>query len=179
MDVGAPPGFLYGSLTFGSTITPVVVGNTAGQTGTITDEGFLPRTVGTLRVTGPDASSFSLSADGCSGQTLEPAQAVNDLCSFSVSFHPAAPGTLTAQVNVPDTGAVSLTGYAKLPGTGSIQGHIYDGTHTPPTPLGQALVVASPLTTARLAATPPAPPTAAIRSRTSTPVFTRLPSNIP
>lgn len=105
------------SITFGSAADTVAVGSTVSQILNITDSGTAPLQIGTLSRGGPQAPSFSLSSDGCSGQTVQP----GDSCSVTVNFTPAAPGGYSAEVSVPDNAPgspqqVALGGTAGAPG---------------------------------------------------------------
>jgi hypothetical protein len=122
-------------LTFGSDASgqQVPLGSTVTKPLVTINEGFLPRQLGALTVSGPNASAFSLSSDGCSGQTLG-GTALG--CSVNVSFSASVAGTYTAQLNVPDNSldsphTVTLTAFAgngaptgitTPPGTGIIDG---------------------------------------------------------
>lgn len=116
--VSTPPdGFAFGPdpITFGSTSAAVDTGTSHTDQVTVTNDGYLPRVLGSVTVSGAQAASFSLSSDGCSGQTLAPGSS----CSLSVTFAPAAVGAFAAQVNVPDNApnspdVVSLSGFAVL-----------------------------------------------------------------
>jgi hypothetical protein len=63
------------------------------------------------QIIGPDAASFSISSDGCSGTTFNP----GNTCGIGVEFHPSSPGTKSAQLLIAgDAGnapvAISLSG---------------------------------------------------------------------
>jgi hypothetical protein len=106
------------SMTFGSPSNTVAAGTTVNQTLTITDSGSAALHIGTLSRSGPQASSFSLSSDGCAGQTVGPGNS----CSVTVNFSPGAPGSYSATVNIPDDASGSpqqlpLSGTAGSPGS--------------------------------------------------------------
>ncbi|MBA4373203.1 MAG: hypothetical protein C0402_10130 [Thermodesulfovibrio sp.] len=84
-----------------SNFSSVAVGSSSTQTFTITNAGSSAITLGTVNVTGADASSFSVT-NGCSG-VLAPAAS----CSVQVSFVPTAvnaqSGTIALSFSVPDS----------------------------------------------------------------------------
>lgn len=71
-----------------------------------------PTTFSGARVTGPAASAFSLTADGCRGATLLPRRT----CEVHVRYRPVHPGTRTAALEFRSTGGarstVALQGFA-------------------------------------------------------------------
>jgi len=88
------------SVNFGS----IYVGNTsAAQTFSVTNTGNTDLVIGTLSITGTNASEFSIQNDNCSLQTIAP----SGTCTLDVVFSPTSPGTKTAnlsiQSNDPDT----------------------------------------------------------------------------
>jgi alpha-tubulin suppressor-like RCC1 family protein len=97
-----------GSLVF----SPIAIGGQgAAETVTVTNNGAAPLAVYDAFTVGPNATSFTISGDSCSGHTVT----VGSSCSIGISSTPVAPGTTTAQLeidsNIPayDTD-VSLTG---------------------------------------------------------------------
>jgi Tol biopolymer transport system component len=84
------------------------------RTTTITNTGNVPFTINTVTVQGAQAVDFTITADGCSGVTLEPGAT----CTVSVRFRPSAVGERRASLRVDDTaiGGPHLVG---LVGTGS------------------------------------------------------------
>lgn len=109
--------FTPSSLTFGSPSDTIAAGSTVHETLKITASGTASLVIGTLSLTGPQQSSFSLSSDGCSGKTIPSGSS----CTVDVGFSPAASGTYTAAVSVPDNAPgspqhVSLTGDAGAAG---------------------------------------------------------------
>lgn len=105
--------FTPSSLTFGSSSDTIAAGSTVHQILKITASGTASLVIGTLSLTGPQQSSFSLSSDGCSAKTIPSGSS----CTVDVGFSPGASGTYTAAVSVPDNAPgspqqVSLTGDA-------------------------------------------------------------------
>jgi hypothetical protein len=101
-------------VVFGSSADGVDVGSSTAEQLTVTNSGYTPRVLGTVSLSGSQAS-FSLSSDGCSGQTL----AAGSSCALTVNFHPGAVGTFGAQINVPDNApnspdVVSVSGFAAV-----------------------------------------------------------------
>jgi hypothetical protein len=108
---------------FGTSANPIDIGSTETEQLTVSNYGYLPRTIGTLSLSGANASNFSLSTDDCSGQTLEPfyQQLTGQPdCTVRINFTPSAATTYSAQVNIPDNepgspDVVDLTGYGVVP----------------------------------------------------------------
>ncbi len=71
---------------------------TARQDVTITSEGTEPIQLGTATITGPDAGSFAVEADTCSGASLPPGHG----CILSLSARPETNGNIEAALVVPD-----------------------------------------------------------------------------
>ncbi|MDR9453512.1 MAG: choice-of-anchor D domain-containing protein [Wenzhouxiangella sp.] len=86
---------------------------------TLTNTGTGPLSLGTLSLTGADASDFALSSDNCSNQTL----AVSASCTLSVSLTPAQVGARTAAVSVPSNASTSPDSIG-LVGTGVLLGEV-------------------------------------------------------
>jgi hypothetical protein len=112
-----PDGFSFGPdpVAFGSSSDGVDVGSSSAEQLTVTNGGYTPRVLGAVTLSGAQASSFTLSSDGCSGQTLAPGAS----CALTVRFDPGAVGTFAAQVNVPDNApnspdVVSISAFAAL-----------------------------------------------------------------
>jgi hypothetical protein len=105
--------------TFGSSAYPIDVGTTETEQLTVSDWGYLPRTLGALSISGADAADFTLSTDQCSSQSLEPyfQEVIGEpFCTVRINFTPPAAGTYHAQVNIPDNApgspdVVDLVGY--------------------------------------------------------------------
>ena len=62
---------------------------------------------GAASVTGTNGSDFSITADGCNGQSV----AAGASCPVTVLFKPAVPGTRTATLHVPGAGDATLQGW--------------------------------------------------------------------
>lgn len=83
----------------------------------VQNTGDAPLLVGVITMTGSDPSQFTITNDGCSGQTLE-FQFSN--CTFDVTFAPTTTGAKSATVNIPSnatngTQTVGLTGVGVNP----------------------------------------------------------------
>jgi WD40 repeat protein len=78
----------FGSVTIGSSASV--------RSFTVTNSGTLPTTIGTLLVSGGQASEFPLAGGTCAGATLEPAAA----CTVLVSFKPGAIGERDASMDI-------------------------------------------------------------------------------
>ena len=97
----APGGHDFGTIGMGTTSTD--------HTFTISNDGQAILEIGTLSITGPDASAFALQNDGCSGQSV----VAEGTCTFEVVFSPAAVGNKNATLSIPsddpDTATVSVS----------------------------------------------------------------------
>lgn len=84
---------------------PSIVAGGTGQprTYTLAVGEDLPVSFGSLTFEGADAASFVISADGCSGATLDPGQS----CTFDVAFAPQASGGRLAWLRIPHDGGLS------------------------------------------------------------------------
>jgi len=81
-----------------TTFDPVIVGHAApNRRFTMTADGDLPVSIGTMAFVGPQAADFTLANDGCSGQRLNP----GDSCSFDVLFAPTGPAGRLASLSMP------------------------------------------------------------------------------
>ncbi len=92
---------------------PQPVGSTAtARTVTVASNGNLPLRVRSVAVSGGNATAFAVTADRCSGVTLNPGNS----CPVTVSFTPDTVGTRTASLTISGDGAGStstrLTGVA-------------------------------------------------------------------
>ena len=88
--------------------------------GLVPSLGLLPLKVASVAVGGPDASSFRVVWDGCSGLSISGAYS----CPVEVGFAPTTAGTLNASLLFSDDGAGSpqalpLTGVGTVPATAS------------------------------------------------------------
>jgi dienelactone hydrolase len=88
-------------------------GSSPAKMVTVSNSGDSDLIIGSLSVTGTDAADFSVSGDGCSGQTITP----TSQCTFSVAFDPSATGAKSAAVSIPSNAATSPDQFA-LSGTG-------------------------------------------------------------
>jgi DNA-binding beta-propeller fold protein YncE len=121
-------------LSFG---TVEVDQSSAPQTVTVTNTGTAPLTIAGTAITGPNAGDFSLSDDGCAGATVP----AGGTCSASVSFRPAAAGTLSAQLAFTDNASGSpqtLTLHGTGATTGTVTGTVEDGSRAGDPPLAGA-----------------------------------------
>ncbi len=93
---------------------PVVVGNFAAQTFTVTNAMNTPTTgVITTAITGADASQFSVALNSCAGQTL----AAGLTCTIAVRFIPGTTGDKVATLTLSATPGNSVTSDLKGQGT--------------------------------------------------------------
>lgn len=89
-------------------------GASSSKTYTITNTGGSDLTIGTLTITGTNASEFAIKNDNCSGKTIGSGKSA----TFDVAFYPATSGSKTASVSIPSndpdmaTASISLTGSA-------------------------------------------------------------------
>jgi hypothetical protein len=105
-ELSAEPSTLeFGSVTVGST--------SSARTFTVTNSGGLPTTIGTLLVSGGQASEFPLAGGTCAGATLAPAAT----CTVSVSFKPGGTGAREASMDVGGSSGAAVS--VALTGTGS------------------------------------------------------------
>lgn len=109
---GTPASSAYGN---------VVLGRRATQTFTITNDslafaGGQPLTfaAGAVTLTGTNANQFSISADGCAGQTIAPGAT----CSVEVTFTPTTTGSKSASLRFVDNATSSPQTFA-LSGRGT------------------------------------------------------------
>ena len=110
------PVFASAGLSFGS----VAVGNSEGPSNLIVDnEGAAPLMVSSVQLTGPQASSFRVTTDGCSGQAVPPVES----CTVGIAFSPLVAGPNSASLSVTDNAsgspqAVPLSGAGVPPSAG-------------------------------------------------------------
>ncbi len=98
----------FGSVNVGSSATP--------QTFTISNTGTADLVIGTISITGTNASEFSKQNDNCSGHTIAP----SSYCTVQAVFKPASTGSKSATLliipsNDPDTPTLNVA----LMGTGT------------------------------------------------------------
>ena len=91
----------------------VIVGSTSSaQTFTVTSTGGVTLVIGTISITGTNASEFGKLNDNCSGQTL----ASSATCTIQALFSPASTGAKSANLSIPSN---APTVNAALSGTGT------------------------------------------------------------
>jgi hypothetical protein len=98
----------FGSVDISSAANP-------GQTFTIQNTGSANLTVGTVTITGTDASQFAKSGDSVSGQTI----AAGASKTLTVTFDPSAVGAKTASMSIPSNDPDSPALNVNLTGTGT------------------------------------------------------------
>ncbi len=108
----SPPWFDFGTVPAYDVSAP--------QTVTLTGSGVSPITFGTAAITGPYASWFKLTDDGCSGRTL----ATGQTCSMTAVARPGGTNSNGAVLSLPDDSSAGSTdislgvnGYASDRGT--------------------------------------------------------------
>jgi uncharacterized repeat protein (TIGR01451 family) len=100
----------------------LLVGDTSSpETVTITNSGTANLTIGTVDITGADASQFVIASDNVSGEKLPPGASAN----VSVTFKPTLAGAYSANLTIPSDDPDENPVYVPLSGT---------GTETPPEP---------------------------------------------
>ena len=113
--LATPPvaGLSTPSISFSSQIAGTASGS---QTVTVANTGTASLILGTVAISGTNASDFTITADTCSSAVIGPTLT----CSVSVTFIPSAPGPASASLNFPDNApgspqTVSLTGTGTSP----------------------------------------------------------------
>ena len=107
----APSSYNFGSVRVGS--------SSAAQTFTVSNNGGAGVVVGTITLTGTNASEFGKLNDNCSGKTLAP----SSTCTIQAIFSPASSGAKVANLNIPSsdpTVNVPLSGTGTGSGSGII-----------------------------------------------------------
>ncbi len=112
---GAEASASASALSFAATATAKT---SAPQTVVLTNKGPAPLAVGAETISGAGAGSFSVSSNGCAGQTL----AAGASCTIGVVFAPKAPGASAASLSIPSSAfnggaTVSLSGTGTAPAT--------------------------------------------------------------
>ncbi len=100
------------SLDFGE----LAAGGTASKKITVTNTGAGTLDVSSLTLGGDDAGDYTLTADGCSGQSV----GAGDDCTVDVRFAPSDPGPRTARLSIDDNASGSPQSVT-LTGTGAKQ----------------------------------------------------------
>ena len=103
----SPVSFDFGSVNVGSTSAP--------RTFTISNAGDTDLVIGTISITGTDASEFSIQNDNCSGQTIAP----SDTCTVDVVFSPTSAGSKSANLSIPSNDPDENPVNIALSGTGA------------------------------------------------------------
>lgn len=119
--VGGTAGISFSAtpLAFVSSSDRIGLGTSATETETVTNSGSAALLLGTLSLSGPQQSRFTISADACSGQTLQ----ADTSCKVQVKYTPDQAGSDTAALNIPNNAsgspqAVPLAGFAGVPSVG-------------------------------------------------------------
>jgi len=105
----SPPSYDFGNIGIDNSSDPLVV--------TISNTGSGNLVLGTLSLTGTDATEFSIDIDDCSGQTIAPTGS----CTAEVSFLPSSEGAKSANLSIPSNDPdenpvnVPLTGRGVIP----------------------------------------------------------------
>ena len=79
----------------------VVLGSHTAQSVVVTNCGTALLTIGSIDLSGPDASKFQIVTDGCSHSDIPP----GGICSFSVVYTPTTVGSASATVTINDNTA--------------------------------------------------------------------------
>jgi len=106
-------------------ILPVYVGLSRTQIFTVTNSGTADLVIGTLSITGANASEFSIENDNCSNQTITPL----GTCTCDVVFAPTSEGKKSANLGIPSNDPETPTLNVPLSGTAAFGG--VDLTLTP------------------------------------------------
>ncbi len=109
-DLSADPTAIdFGAVTVGA--------SSSARTFTVTNSGSLATTIGTLLVSGGQASEFPLAGGTCAGAALQPAQT----CTVSVFFKPSVTGGASASLDVGGSSGASVS--VALSGSGTNPAH--------------------------------------------------------
>jgi len=119
-----PSSLGFGTVGIGQTSSP--------QSFTVTNSGTVPTTIGTILVSGGEASEFPLAGGTCAAATLTPAAT----CTVSVEFRPGGVGLRSASMNVAGSGGATVG--VTLEGSGQ--------SVSPPTTVAVPHLTASPST---------------------------------
>ena len=93
----------------------VNVGTSSTQSFQFSNTGTADLIIGTITVTGTNASEFTRQNDLCIGQTLAPGGS----CTLEMAFSPATMGSKTASLNIPSNDSDLPTATVPLSGTGA------------------------------------------------------------
>jgi YD repeat-containing protein len=102
-----PPTKDFGAVNVNST--------SAAQSFVVTNGGSVAITIGSVSVTGPNASYFPISSESCTGVTLTPSAS----CSIQSAFSPATIGGKSGNIQLSFSDPSSLTLTIPLSGTGT------------------------------------------------------------
>jgi hypothetical protein len=106
------------------------VGHVSDQAVAVTNVGAQPLAISAASLSGPNASDFAITADGCAGDAV----AYKQSCTMTVAFTPSTPGgesaTLTLNDNEPTPASVSLSGTTVGPPRASISSPPNGQTYT-------------------------------------------------
>ncbi len=102
----SPTALSFGSQPVGASSPPSTI--------TVTNTGSTNLIVGSITISGANASDFSKSADACSSAAVKP----NGTCTVAVIFTPSAAGNRTAALSITDNGTGGVQTVA-LSGTGA------------------------------------------------------------
>jgi YD repeat-containing protein len=105
----SPISYNFGNVNIGST--------SAAQTFTVSNTGTVNLVIGTITLTGTNASEFSKPSDSCSGQTVAPSAN----CTVQVVFSPTSEGAKSANLSIPSNDPDTPTLNVSLSGVGGIQ----------------------------------------------------------
>ncbi|MEW6419944.1 MAG: choice-of-anchor D domain-containing protein [Nitrospirota bacterium] len=101
-----PTSYNFGNVNLGSSSSPI--------TFAVSNTGSANLVIGTISITGTDASQFSKQNDTCSGQTLAPSSS----CTINVVFSPASKGSKNASLLIPSNDPDTPTLNVPLSGIG-------------------------------------------------------------
>ncbi len=117
----------------------LAAGASIARTIRITNTGAGPLVISSSKLSGADASDFTVSNDSCTGQTID---AGHD-CAAQITFAPSEPGTRTATLAFTDNASGSPH-TVRLTGTGAalptLTGTVTDGTQSSAPPIAGASV---------------------------------------
>ncbi len=114
-------------------------GTSAVETFTVTDIGGANITLGSVSISGTNATEFAISADNCSGQTLT----ASGTCTVGVTFSPVTQADgKSASLLIPQAGSSAVTA-ASLSGTGGLKHQLTINKNTASTS-GTGVVTSSP-----------------------------------
>jgi len=104
-----PPSRNFGNVNVGTSSTP--------RTFTINNNGTAKLVIGTITLTGTNASEYSITEDNCSSQTIKPFSN----CTVKAMFSPSSIGTKSAYLSIPSNDPDRATLNVSLSGKGVVQ----------------------------------------------------------